>query len=293
MPVSPLPFSRSPQDDGAFVRRRTGPVGAERTGSTERTAGPGEAGAPLGADDTPLGAGGVPLGPDGAGPALLAEEGRGPVGLLHEAREQAARIGRQLEQVQAASTGLAEAQALVARLGDMAVIGLDRDLAPRERAILQRRADQVLQTIDDLAAATLVDDRLPRGRFVPDAAGDGPPPEPFSAIGTAALGLDGLALRSPDQALAASSALDLANARLQHQARLLAGATDRLNDALIGLTSPTTTATGEPALGSPSTLLGASMLLRNRLIGNPDASIQAQAGLDPTRVGRLLDSSAG
>jgi len=237
-------------------------------------------------------AGPEPARTDIASPALVADEGRGPVGLLRDTREQAARIVAQIEQAEAASGGLTRAQGLVASLSDMAVVGLDRGLPPAQRAALQQQADRTLEEIDTLAADTLVDDSMLRGRFTPDATGDGPGLAPFRAIGTAALGLDGLALRSSDQALAASSALGLATTRLQRHARLLSSATDRLHDELISLTSPTTTVMGEPALGSASTALGSSMLLRNQMLGSPDVSAQTQSGLDAARVSRLLDTSS-
>ena len=273
MPVSPLPFPRSPQDD-AFIGRRGGARGAERTSGSANSADVGSE---------------VASAAEATTPAMLADEGRGPVNHLHETREQAARLGVQLEQAQDAGEGLAQVQTLVAQLGDLAVVGLDRAMPPAQRAALQRHLDQKLREIDTIAGETLVDDRMLRGRFVADATGE---PAPFRGIGTAALGLDGLAVRSPDQALAASTALDLAATRLQRGSRMLVSATDRLQDALIGLTSPTTTATGEPALGSASTALGQSMLLRNQLLGSPDASAQAQSGLDAARVSRLLDASS-
>jgi flagellin-like hook-associated protein FlgL len=214
------------------------------------------------------------------------------MGQLHEAREHAARIGLRIEQVQTASEGVSWVQALVAQLGDIAVVGLDRALPPSQRAALQRQVDQTLQEIDTVSGDTPVDDSMLRGRFVADVRGEQAALTPFRDISAAALGLDGLAVRSTDQALAASGALDLAATRLQRTGRLLASASDRLQDALIGLTSPTTTATGEPALGSASTALGSSMLLRNQLLGSPDQSVQAQSGLDAARVRRLLDTSS-
>lgn len=286
VPVSPLPFHRSPQDDDAFVERRAGAQGAERP--VDRVA----------VSDTSTEAGSLTRADAGAPfrqaqtPAMQTEEGRGPVGVLHETQEQAARIGVQLEQAEAAGDGLSQVQILVARLGDMAVVGLDRGMPPGQRAMLQRQVDQAVHDIDTIASETLVDDSMLRGRFVADATGEPTQLTPFRSIGAAGLGLEGLAMRSADQALAASSALDLAASRLQRSARLLGSATDRLRDALIGLTSPTMTASGDPSLGSASTALGSSMLLRDQLLGSPDVSVLAQSGLDATRVGWLLDTSS-
>jgi ElaB/YqjD/DUF883 family membrane-anchored ribosome-binding protein len=283
--VSPLPLYRSLQDDDALVGHRDG---AGRRVGVYEAARPGD---PVAWSGVSTEAGSLTRA-DVVSPAMQAEEGRGPIGALHEARDQAARIGVQLDGSEAAVAGLSQVQKLVARLNDMAVVGLGRGLPPGQRATLQRQVDQALHDIDTIASETLVDDSILRGRFVADATDEPVPPTPFRSIGVAALGLDGLAVRSPDQALAATSALDLAASRLQRSARLLGSATDRLQDALIGLTSPPTTASGDPSLGNASTALGFSMLLRNQVLGSPDLSLLAQGSLDTARVGWLLDTSS-
>src|SRR6185503_15274675 len=82
------------------------------------------------------------------------------------------------------------------------------------------------------------------------AASGGEQLAPFRALSTGTLGIAGLAVRSSDQALAAAGALEVANARLERSAGTLGSATARLQDTLNGLVSPTTTATGEHAIGN-------------------------------------------
>ena len=224
-------------------------------------------------------------------PAILAEDGRGAVPMLHEARDQAARVAGGLEQVEAAGAGLSRVQQLVGHLRDVAVVAVDRGLQPADRATLQRQVDLMLTEIDTVADETLVDESLLHKGAPTGAAGgtDAPRLTPFRAITTGTLGLAGLAVRSSDQALAAAGALEVANARLERSAGTLGSATARLQDALDGLASPTTTATGETAIDGATTALGMTMMLRAQLTSNPQDAIQAQAGLDASRVRWLLD----
>lgn len=223
-------------------------------------------------------------------PAVLAEDGRGAVTTLNEARDRAGRVAEDLIQLEAAGAGLARVQKLVGRLRDVAVVALDRGLHPADRATLQRQVDLVLTEIDTVADETLVDDGLLHDGAL---SGSGEPQAtPFRAIGTSTLGIAGLAVRSSDQAFAATGALDVATARLERSAGTLHSTTARLQDELRGITNPQTTATGQAALGSTTAALNSTMLLRSHLAANPQEATQVQAGLEPSRVRRLLDSSA-
>jgi flagellin len=220
-------------------------------------------------------------------PAILAEDGRGVVPMLNEVRDRAVLVAGRLEQLVAAGDGLTRVQKLVGRLRDVAVIAIDRSLQPADRATLQRQVDRVLTEIDTVAERTTMDDRLLR----PGAeTGTGESqPTPYRAIGTATLGIAGLAVRSSDQALAAADALDVATARLERSARTLGSATSRFQDELHGLTSPTTTVTGDLAIGNGTTALNSTMALRAQMGMRSQEAAYAQSGLDVTRVKRLLD----
>jgi hypothetical protein len=221
-------------------------------------------------------------------PAVLADDGRGTVTMLNEVRDRADGVVEGLDQLEAAGAGLAQVQALVGRLRDVAVFAVDRGLQPAERAALQRQVDQALTEIDAVAEQTLVDEALlHKGR---SATAGGERLAPFRALGTGALGLAGLAVRSSDQALAASGALEVATARLERSAGTLGSAQARLQEVLDVLVSPTTTATGEPALGGDTAARSATLSLQARLTGRPRDAIRAQAGLDAARVWRLLDA---
>jgi hypothetical protein len=226
-------------------------------------------------------------------PAILAEDGRAAVTVLNEARDQAAVVAAGLDQLEAAGAGLARVQQLVGRLRDVAVVAVDRGLQPADRAALQRQVDLALSEIATVADETLVDDDLAlKGAPAPGSgASGGTQATPFRAISTGALGIAGLAVRSPDQALAAAGALDVAAVRLERRAGTLGNATARLQDALNGLVSPTTTATGERAIGSGTAALSATMLLRAQLTRNPQEAARAQGGLEVSRVAWLLDAS--
>jgi flagellin-like hook-associated protein FlgL len=233
---------------------------------------------------------------DPLSPAMVAEDGRGTVTMLNEARDQATVAAENLERLEAAGAGLARVQQLVGRLRDVAVVAVDRGLQPADRAALQRQVDLALSEIDTVADETMVDDSL---LHKGGSAASGSPADsggerlaPFRAIGTGALGIAGLAVRSSDQAIAAAGALEVATARLERSAGALGRATARLHDALNGLIAPTTTATGERAIDSSTAAISTTMLLRAQLMGSPQEAIQAQAVLDVSRVRWLLDSSA-
>ena len=227
---------------------------------------------------------------DPLSPAILAEDGRGAVAILNEARDRAGRMAEGLEQLETAGAGLTRVQKLVGRLRDVAVVALDRGLHPADRAMLQRQVDLVLTEIDTVADETMIDDGLLLKGTVGGAGGTRL--APFRAIGTSMLGIGGLAVRSSDQALAAAGALDVATARLERSAGSLSNATTRFQDELRGLTGPTTTATGQPALGTTTAALNATMLLRSQRAAHPQEAVQTQAGLDVTRVRWLLDPPA-
>jgi hypothetical protein len=103
------------------------------------------------------------------------------------------------------------------------------------------------------------------------------------------LGLSDLAVRSADQALAATGSLDLAATRLQRTGKQLGSATTRVQDALKALTSPSITAAGEPALDSETAAMTSAMLLRGYLLTSAEQAIQAQTDLDVPRARWLLD----
>jgi hypothetical protein len=222
---------------------------------------------------------------------MLAEDGRSAVMILNEARDRAGRVAEGLKQLETAGAELARVQQLVARLRDVAVVALDRSIHPAERAALQRQVDLVLTDIDTVADETLVDGGLLHAEVASVGAG-GTRPTPFGAIGTSMLGLAGLAVRSSDQALAATGALDVATTRLERSAGTLSRATARLQDVLLGLTSPMTTAICQTALGSMTAALSPTIMRRAHLASNPQEAAQAQAELDIARVKRLLDSSS-
>jgi hypothetical protein len=224
-------------------------------------------------------------------PAILAEDGRGALGTLHEARVRAGRVAGGLDQVAAAGDGLTQVQKLVGRLRDVAVVAIDRGLQPADRATLQRQVDLALAEIDTVSERTVIDDRLLRLGAL-DETGESQP-APFRAIGTSTLGISGLAVRSSDQALAATGALDVAIARLDRSAGTLGSATARLQDEWQRLTSPTTTVTGDAALRNETAALSSVMLLRAQLVAYPHEAVEAQASLDVTRVKPLLDQPPG
>jgi flagellin-like hook-associated protein FlgL len=225
-------------------------------------------------------------------PAFLADDARGVVSTLGEARDQATQIAGDLEHLDAATAGLNRVRRLLGRLRDMTVVALDASLQPPQRAALQRHVDTMLGEIDTVADDTLVDTNvLDAGTPATAANGsDAPQLTPFKAISTATLGISGLGVRSADQALAAAGALDVATSRLQRSGSSVSRAVVRLQGALDRVTNPDTTATGGPALGDETEALTASMLLRARLLGNPDQAAQSQGRLQVSRVRRLLAS---
>ena len=276
MPVPSLP-SRSPRDGEALAGRQR-PLAA--------THGPAAFGALRDADAAFAAAfSGEPL-----SPAVLADDGRGTVTILNEVRDRVAGVAEGLDQLESAGAGLARVQTLVGRLRDVAVFAVDRGLQPADRAALQRQVDQALTEIDAVADQTLVDEALLHKGGSATAGGERL--APFRALGTGALGIAGLAVRSSDQALAAAGALEVATARLERSAGTLGSASARLQEVFDGLVSPTTTATGEPALGSDAAALSASLALQAGLTASPQAALQAQAGLDVSRVRWLLDAPA-
>lgn len=225
---------------------------------------------------------------------LLGDDGRRAISTLSDARDQAGRLADGLDQLEAAGDGLQQVQKLVRQLRDIAVVAVDRGLQPADRATLQRQVDQALGEIDTTSEQTTLDEGLLRdGGPVPRPADDDESRQrvPFRAIGTAMLGLTGLAVRSSDQALAAEGALEIASTRLQRSAGALDSATVRLQDSLTGLTSPLTTATGGPALVGDTAAVTASILVRRQLLSNPERAADAQGGLEASRVSWLIESA--
>jgi flagellin len=221
-----------------------------------------------------------------------AGEGRAFAAILNEARDQAAEVADDLDLLGAAGDGLARVQRLVGRLRDVAVVALDVTLQPAQRAAFQKQVDLLLGEIDVVATDTQVDQGLVRGGPLPPAGASGPASRqltPFRAISTGMLGLSEVAVRSADQALAATGSLDLAATRLERTGRQLSGATARLQGVLKELTSPSTTAAGEPALASETAAISSAMLLRGHLLASAEQAVQAQADLDVPRARWLLD----
>jgi hypothetical protein len=214
------------------------------------------------------------------------------VTVLNEARDEAGRLADALSQLDGAGTGVARVAKLLGRLRDVTVVAMDAGLQPADRATLQRQVDLVLGEIDATSEDTRLDEGLLRLSGPTVRASDQQPsdPVPLRAIGTAGLGLTGLAVRSSDQAVAASGALDIASARLQRSAGLIDGALVRLQDRFAALTSPVTTATGGPALMGETAALTSSMLVRRQLLANPEQAKDAQADLDVSRVRWLMGS---
>lgn len=286
MPIPPLPSPRSPRDNDSLAGRR-GLIGGSR-GWTSPTV---NGGSSAGAESTLL-SGVLP-------PALLADDGRGYAAILGDTREQAALIAGDLDQLEAAGDGLARVKRLVGRLHDAAVVATDVTLQPAQRAALQRQVDLTLGEIETTANGTLLDEALLRGgrsSADPDGASGpdgvaGSQPTPWRALGTAKLGLAGLAVRSADQAVAATETLDMATSRLNRSGRALNTATARLQGALHKLTSPSTTMDGEPALEGETSAFSSMVMLRSSLLANQGQAVQAQTDLEAPRVSWLLDSS--
>ncbi|MGE3268433.1 MAG: hypothetical protein AB7P40_06780 [Chloroflexota bacterium] len=223
---------------------------------------------------------------------MLVDDGRGALTILNEARTQAEQIGKNLEQLATASRGVSRVVNLLDQLRDVTVAAVSRELAPAQRAALQRQIDQALGEIDAVASGTLVDERELRGAVRPVSQGDDAPQlVPFRAIGTSALGLTDLAVRSSDQAIAAAGAIDLATSRVRRSSDAVNRATVRLENDLAGLTGPPVTASGELSLGNSTAAFRSTILLRSDLIASPGEAMRAQADLEVSRVVRLLDTS--
>ena len=226
---------------------------------------------------------------------MLVDDGRSALTALNEARNQAEQIGANLDQLETATKGAASVEKLLGRIQDIVVVAAGRDVEPAQRAVLQRQLDQTLADIDALAEGTLVRPDLLRLSVRTDVRsgqqGTDETPVPFKLIGSAALGLSDIAVRSSDQAIAAAGALDLAKSRLERTAGSLRRATARFEDDLAGLTSPPVTSTGELALGNTTAAFGSTISLRSDLLANPGDATRVQSGLDVSRVFRLLDSS--
>jgi flagellin-like hook-associated protein FlgL len=219
---------------------------------------------------------------DPLSPALLAEDGCTPTSLLHDVRAQAARVGECLDQIARASDELTQVQLLVGQLRDVAVVSLNWALAPADRAMLQRQVDRLQAEIDAVAERTPIGDRLlyPSTTAWATSGTDERELSPFRALSTATLGIAGLAVRSTDQAFAASGALDVAAARLERTVATLNGATTRLQGMLDTLTGPTTMATGDLAIGSKAAALNATVTINARILSSPQEAIVAQGMLD-------------
>jgi flagellin-like hook-associated protein FlgL len=231
-------------------------------------------------------------------PALLADDGHGYAAILGDTREQAVLIAGDITQLEWAGDGLSQVQRLVGRLRDVTVVATDVTLQPAQRAALQRQVDLTLGDIDTIANGTLLDEALLRGGRSTSVAdgmsgpdgGSRPAPTPWRAIGTAKLGLAELAVRSADQAVVATEALDMATSRLHRSGRALNNATARLKADLKQLTNPTTTVAGEPALDGETSAFSTMVMLRGALLTNQGQAVQAQTELEAPRVRWLLDS---
>lgn len=224
------------------------------------------------------------------GPAALSLSSADSATLaLREVRDEASVLARSAEQLTAAGAAVNRVQRLVERLRDAAVVGLDRGIHPRDRAALQKQVDLSLREIDHTAEETLLNSTLLNGR-APGSLPDAVPltPVPFRAIGTGALGLHGLAVRSADQALAASGVLDVAARRLERLSATVTSATARYSEAFSSVMDPAASVTGKQAIPNPTAALNAVLGLRARLVSSPHAAASAQGDLQPVRVARLL-----
>ncbi|MCC7368682.1 MAG: hypothetical protein IT306_09675 [Chloroflexi bacterium] len=229
---------------------------------------------------------------DGGGtPAMLVDDSRASIAALNEARDRAAQVGTGLEQLESAADSATTVKTLLAQLGDAVVVSTGHGMQPQERAALQRQVNELLGEIDSLADGTLFNQELLRPG-IRSASGQTATPAPFKQISTSALGLTELSVRSSDQAVAASGALDLAGTRLDRAADAVRRAQARLEDDLDALTSPPLTATGELALGNSTAAFGTTIQLRSDLLSSPGDALLAQSGLDVSRVFRLLDTSS-
>lgn len=278
MPIPPLPSHRSPRDEDPLSGRQ-GLIGGSRgwiapsvSGSTS-----------IESDTSVVADPALSIRPPG--------EGRSYAATLNEVRDRAAELADDLDVLGAAGDGLARVRELVGQLRDVAVVALDPTLQPAQRAGLQKQVDLMLGEIDAVASDTQVDEALVRGG--PMASAGAPRQSarqltPYRAIGASMLGLSELGVRSADQALAATGVLDLASSRLERSGKLLNSTTSRLQARLNGLTSPSTTAAGEPALDGETVALSTVMLLRGRLLASSEQSVQAQADLDVPRARWLL-----
>jgi hypothetical protein len=218
---------------------------------------------------------------------------------LRQARDAAEQVAGHLEQLIGAHKSLGSVQKLVEQLRDVAVVGLDRSLAPTGRVTLQRQVDLSLADIDSLASSTPLDARatsLPTvapATVLPTAAlasgpADARPAASFTAIGTSALGIADLGVRSPDEAFGTMRLLDRALTRLDATAASVAGAMARLAYELDQLTSPAQTASGEPALASPTAALTSAVLTNQQLRSHPEDAAAAQSAPSVSQSHSLL-----
>lgn len=279
MPIPPLQSPRSPRDDDHLAGRR-GLIGGSRgwTSPSIHSTSAADSDAAFTADPVTS--------------SLQSGDGRAFGAILNDVRDHAAQAAADLDLLGSAGDALARVQRLVGRLRDVAVVAMNVALQPPQRAALQKQVDLLLGEIDVASSDTEVDEDLLRGGSTVTATPAAPSERtlaPFRAIGTATLGLTDLGVRSADQALAATGALDLATTRLQRTGKQVAGATTRLQRTLEGLTSPAITVAGEPALRGGTAALTSAMLLRGHLLSNADQAIQAQADLDVRRARWLLD----
>jgi flagellin-like hook-associated protein FlgL len=209
---------------------------------------------------------------------------------LRQARDQAQHIAGQLAQLGDARKALGSVQQFVEQLRDVAVVSLVRTLAPSGRVALQRQLDSTLGDIDDLARSTPLDGKstglaiaMPVGSTDSSRSSAS-----FPAIGTAALGIADLGVRSPDEAFGTMRLLDRALARLGATAASLDGATARFEHELSQLTSPARTANGGAALTSTPAAMSAAMRTSDQLRSRPQNATVAQAAPSVAQSRSLL-----
>ena len=207
---------------------------------------------------------------------------------LRQAWADAERAADNLDQVAGARKALGNVQKLVEQLRDVSVVGLSRSLAPSERVTLQRQVDQTLGEIDSLAASTPLNARSMGLTSVATSwSTSARGPAGFPAIGSAALGITELDVRSPDESLGTMRLLDRALTRLGATAISLDGATARFERQLAQITCPSRTASGDPSLANSTAALTSAVRTAEQLRARPDDARSAQ-GLPPSGQIRSL-----
>ncbi|MCC6178162.1 MAG: hypothetical protein IT305_22900 [Chloroflexi bacterium] len=207
-------------------------------------------------------------------------------GRLRHAGETVERLARGVALLQEARAGVASTRSIVQHLRDVAVLAEDRTLSAADRVTLQQQVDRALADLDETADTTSFDVRL----LANGAPADGvelPSAHPFSEVGSADLGLTDLSVRTPDEAFAATHALDLAFLRVHDLASSLDTRAGQFDGALAEALSRSALAAGS-AIGSAEAAREAVALARQALTTRGEQAPLTHGRLDPARVQRLL-----